>query len=325
MKLYMLLSMTKDELLETISFLISESSKYLQMFVTTEDSNIELFNIEEQYLSELCDVFKKYIYDFVNNENLDFSVESYSTSIKRENAVYLFDFPTKDYLEEMKKMVKITQMIDFSFFSGNLERVTAIYGIIRDQDHVLSFYKSISPLDKIYVDKTYMFGCLSMNNQFVKLTKSLLRISPNVQMFYVDNRIILFDIKKLEKTMNLNAVLLKTARIYIQSIKDRGLIEKDTCIENVCRRNCVCKKLIHAMTESKVLKNGLSNDELIQFALAPKWKKVINLSVNKGKTKFRMKSDAEAVRFIKLLDDDYLTSELTTITYDVEEKTVIDK
>lgn len=140
-------------------------------------------------------------------------------------------------------------------------------------------------------------------------------------MFYINDNVFLLEIQKLEKTLNLGAVLLKAARNHIQTIKNRNLIETEVYLEKACQKSIVCKKLIHAMTESQVVKKDLSNEELLHFALDNKWKDVVKLSVNKSKTKFRVKNVAEAERFIKLMDDDYLTSELTTVQYDALDKT----
>lgn len=131
--------MTKEDLLNATSFLNTESTKQLQVFVTTDDSNPALLNIEEQFLPELCNQFKKSICDYVNNQNLDFSLEQYSMSAKRDNAIYLFDLPKEDYLKEMKIMVSVTETIDFPLFSDILDKIIGLYGVIRDENHVLSF------------------------------------------------------------------------------------------------------------------------------------------------------------------------------------------
>ena len=78
------------------------------------------------------------------------------------------------------------------------------------------------------------------------------------------------------------------------------------------------KKLRHALTVSKV--KDLSNDNIIQFA---KQQNKLKFKFDEERNKFNIDSQAAAKRFIKLLDDDYLFSKLTSTDYDSEQKGIL--
>lgn len=306
-----------EDLQQKISFLQSDSEKVLNIYVTTLDSDVELFNIEQKYIPELCGMFNKYIYGIVSNtEN---SLEEYSCSSKRENAIYRFDLKGDDNPVEFNRMSSVVNILNPNLFHSDITKINAVYGVIRDSDNVLSFYKEISPLDKTYANKTYLFGKFNHSNDFVKLSESLLRLSPSVQMIHIGEDDILFDIKKLEKSLNLGAVLAKAAQCHIKTLIDRNLIETGDYITNFCSKPQNCKKLIHAMTMSEVIRKDLTNEQIVVFATSPKRKNKIKLKVSDD-NKFIISSEAEAKRFIKLLDDDYLRSELTETDYEAGPK-----
>ena len=72
------------------------------------------------------------------------------------------------------------------------------------------------------------------------------------------------------------------------------------------------------MTLSKVAIKNISNADIITFAKTARLD--LKFHFNRANDKFEIKSKAEAIRFIKLLDDDYLWSELTKEDYDSPEK-----
>ena len=61
----------------------------------------------------------------------------------------------------------------------------------------------------------------------------------------------------------------------------------------------------------------MTNDTIIQFAAK---QDKLKFKFNDDKTMFNLDSKAAAVRFIKLMDDDYLYSKLTSTDYDSDQK-----
>lgn len=125
---------------------------------------------------------------------------------------------------------------------------------------------------------------------------------------------------KLETPLHLDAILQKETERDVKTL-GKGLIINDEKLIKVCQKPKLCKKLRHALKESKVVKKladrSLDGKMIIDFV---KNKTNLKFHFNRGGTKFELKSEAEAVRFIKLMDDDYLLSELTGEKYDSDVK-----
>lgn len=126
---------------------------------------------------------------------------------------------------------------------------------------------------------------------------------------------------KLEASLGLDAILQKEAATTFRKIEERNIVLDITKLKEACDKPSMLKKLRHALTVSKV--KDLSNDNIIQFA---KQQNKLNFKFDEERNKFNIDSQAAAKRFInfiKLLDDDYLFSKLTSTDYDSEQKGIL--
>lgn len=156
------------------------------------------------------------------------------------------------------------------------------------------------------------------NDMFKRQKENLLRISPVIHMIMVDDEILLLDMKKLESALGLKDILAREAERDIQSVMDKGLVTNNQHLMRICEKTSMCKKLRHALTQSKVILNGIDNRRIIEFAESKREK--LKFNFNEAKNAFDIRSKTEAERFIKLLDDDFLRSELTQEDYDSYDK-----
>lgn len=148
----------------------------------------------------------------------------------------------------------------------------------------------------------------------------MLKVTPTFQMLQIDGSIIITDIGKLEKPLHLDAILERETVRDVTTIS--GTIAMNTThLLNVCKKPKLCKKLRHALQKSKVVKK-LEDGTLTgaQIVIFVETKTKLKFKYNHAKTKFQLGTDAEAERFIKLMDDDYLMSELTGEKYDSPDK-----
>jgi hypothetical protein len=219
----------------------------------------------------------------------------------------------------MQLMKDVQAIIEPNLFvinpENSIDQVNGLYIVIRSANHVISLYKHIFGVDKIYAQKNWFL--VHSNEQFVKQQESMLRISPTFQMLCVDDDIIMTDIQKLERIMDLKAVLTNAAAQHIATIVNaKQLVTRSDLLEEVSNEPTMAKKLIHAVTVGKVFLKNISNAVIIAFAQ----KKGAKLNMSYQGNQFDLTNKAEARRFIKLIDDDYLTSELTKEDYDANQK-----
>lgn len=311
--------MTLEELHEKLSFLYNENVEtHISFYATTPTTSLCLFNIENQFLDELKDLFIKEIKEVTENQSPNFTLENYSSSTKQLDAIFQYDLQD-DLRPEMQLMKDVKTIIEPNLFvinpENSIDQVNGLYIVIRSANHVISLYKHIFGVDKIYAQKSCFL--VHSNEQFVKQQESMLRISPTFQMLCVDDDIIMTDIQKLERIMDLKAVLTNAAAQHIATIVNaKQLVTRSDLLEKVSNEPTMAKKLIHAVTVGKVFLKNISNAVIIAFAQ----KKGAKLNMSYQGNQFDLTNKAEARRFIKLIDDDYLTSELTKEDYDANQK-----
>lgn len=311
--------MTLEELHEKLSFLYDKNvEKNISIYATTPTTPLCLFNIEDQFLHELKKMFIEEIKEVTDNQSQNFTLENYSSSTKQLDAIFQYDLQD-DLRPEMQLMKDVQAIIEPNLFvinpENSIDQVNGLYIVIRSANHVISLYKHIFGVDKIYAQKNWFL--VHSNEQFVKQQESMLRISPTFQMLCVDDDIIMTDIQKLERIMDLKAVLTNAAAQHIATIVNaKQLVTRSDLLEEVSNEPTMAKKLIHAVTVGKVFLKNISNAVIIAFAQ----KKGAKLNMSYQGNQFDLTNKAEARRFIKLIDDDYLTSELTKEDYDANQK-----
>ena len=309
--------MNLEELKTKLNFIVDdEIQKNITVYVTSP-AGLQLFNLVEGDLNELMPVYVDLLKSLVL-EKEDLCVGDYSTSSARENMIYFYDLGTESRPDEMKNMAIAGTDLNPSHFtvsSESLESINGFYVVINSLEQRAVFYKQILPVDKTYCRKSLFFGIHPDNSMFERKRESLLRVTPGIQMLYVDDDIILIDMSKLEKTIGLDAILLKEAEAMYQNVENKNIIVDITKLREACGTSSMLKKLRHALTESKA--KDLNNETIIQFAEA---QDKLKFKFNADKTMFNLDSKAAAQRFIKLLDDDYLFSKLTLTDYDSEQK-----
>ncbi len=310
--------MIREELISELQFVIKEDvEKTLNIFVTTDTTGLQLFNIVDRDLNELTGMFSLSINTVAIEK--EYVIEDYSTSLKREGVLHIYDLDDQQ-TEEMVRMAEVVGIQEPEYFDKSvthIERINGIYVVIKDVDnqHSLTLFKKITNVDKAYASSAFfIFG--KENRLFERQKENMLRISPSFQMMRINEKIIITDLDKLEKPLHLDAILQKETERDVKTL-GKGLITNNEHLMSVCQKPKNCQKLRHALQKSKVvvkLKDGsLDVRKIIDFV---KNKTTLKFHYNRDGSKFELKSEAEAIRFIKLMDDDYLLSELTGEKYD---------
>jgi len=312
--------MSKEELIRKLDFIQHEKdAKHLNIYVTA-DGELQLFNIDQKDLDELLPLYVEFLTEgVINNKDLDLG--KYSISTSRENMIYQYDLDENTRTQEMKYMAFAGTETNPKYFvcdESSLENIDGLYAVINDEENRIVMYKQIIPVEKTYGCKSYLFGCKHDKSQFERKRYSMIRITPGMQMLYVDGDIILVEMNKLEKTLGLNAILQKESEATFQCVYEKDMIQDINKLKEACEKPSLLKKLRHALTESKT--KIMSKEDILKYA---KTQKKLKFKFNSDMSMFILDSRAAAERFIKLLDDDYLYSQMTNTEYDSAQKSVL--
>ena len=89
--------MTREELQQRLQFIQDEQvTKNLSVFVTTKTTGLQLFNIREDDMGELLNMFIGSVKEKLIDD-VQYSIEDYSTTILRENTIYRYDLKSKSF------------------------------------------------------------------------------------------------------------------------------------------------------------------------------------------------------------------------------------
>ena len=245
--------MTKEELNRELQFLtVDRIEKTMAVYVTESDGRPKLFNLMNDDINELKSII---IHSLVSStiDNEENTLECYSTSLKRENALYEYDLDEDRRTDEMKNMTSVLNediVENFNAGENGIEKINGIYIVIRGNiGQNVVIYKNVSTVDKVYSRSSFLI--FKSNNLFTRQKETLLRISSSIQMFLVENHVILVDMKKLEKVLKLDLILQRETTRDIQRLVEKNIIVEDKFIKSACSSPMMCKKLRHALTYSK--------------------------------------------------------------------------
>jgi hypothetical protein len=178
--------------------------------------------------------------------------------------------------------------------------------------HSIVIYKQLAAVN-IYRKNSGLFVWES-DNGCARIEKDFLRIVPGIDLFKINHELYIMDLAIVERFFNLYDVIKASAKKQINIIKGSGLVENIDDISTELSNISFARKLSKISEHSPVL-GKIENKKIIEFAKAhPALKNIIKYSADG--TKIKLTSKKSKYLFLKLLNDDYLTSNLTNQYYD---------
>ena len=311
--------MTKDELRSSVQFIIDETKrKEIDIYALVGDTYYKLDvvdGVEQDIVSLFASGIKKSII-----ENDKYEVMAYSTSDERKNCYYQYDLEEEP--KEIQTMVSVVGAQDVEVYhideASTLSDIDALYIVLSYQNEVV-LYKNISQLD--FVDVHQRFFLVKSDHQLAKLDKDYLRISSTFQMIRTSLGTIILDLKPLEKSEGFGQVIANEVSARINSIESIGLIDDMDNFKSYLD-SISSKKALLQLKNSQVIKKQIGAASIVAFVKSKeKLKKLFNYS--EDGTKLAPSSKAETKRLLKLLNDDYVISELTQSEYETLAKDIM--
>lgn len=276
-------------------------------------SSIKRVDIDEAASIELKNNFIESIKNNVLENNV-LSLIDLSGADERTNAVYRYDLP--DIPEELTQLDEVIGSEDFEIFDFSSDDLNSLQGIViilGSGQNVLALYKHQYPVSLL---KRTSFNLIRARNRnrFEKLNDDVLRVNAKFEFMKIGDSYYIFDVKLLERFFGFHDAVKNVASAGIENINNSELVVDVQPLLDRLDDVAFARKLIKASRSSPVL-GEIPNREVIAFAQTH--------PALKGKFKFndtgdRIRLDTKASQnlFLKLLNDDFLQSELTKRYYD---------
>lgn len=317
--------MTIDKLKEEISSVISVngcSAEFYFLLDSGEQMIVKSVDIDENDQKELSDLFIGSISkNVLLNDEL--SLIGLSSADDRKSAIYEYDLeeiPVE--LTHLKKIIENEQFDAFSFGEDSLTQLEGVLILVGNYEKQLAVYKHHYPVTLLKKDSGFSLMKSRDSNRFQKLDRDILKLDAKFQFIKVSGKHYIVDLKALERFFGFHEAIKNVAEKGIANIKSAGLVQNLEVFEGRLNDITFSRKLVKSSSNSPVL-GIIPKSHVIAFSRThPALKGQFKYS-DDG-TQFHLKTKKSQNLFLKLLNDDFLQSELTKRYYDSIAKDDVD-
>ena len=310
--------MDKENLKEAVQLSISEGTG-IEIYLGLKNGEIRKANFIDEVQQEIKNVF---IDDIKKNIiETEYSIMPLSNADERKDVIYHFDYtPVPDDLKFFDDVLdpKININI-FSFKRDKLSNIEFFLFLIGDEKNRILLYKQLATVN-IYKKNSGIFVRES-NNEFTRVNNDFLRIVPGFEMFKINGELYILNLKFLERKFKIYDVIESIAVKEIEKINKIGLVQNADSLKGLLKNTSFARKLSKISEHSPVL-GKIPNANIISFTKTyPRLKD--KFKYTEGDSQIILSTKTTMEIFIKLLNDDFLSSELTRIYYESIAKDVL--
>lgn len=316
---------SKEELYQEIHNLLQEKNGVSMYGVlkTQEGETVKKINIADEQkcvnntTQGLLDGFSEVIERKMSDYQEDEKILKLSSADERSNGLYYYDL--ENFPEEMKKMLEVSNSPEeiemFNFREDSLDRIRAFIVVIGNVEDQIILYKQQYPVSLLKRDR-YMLTPILHENRLKKVEQDILRIDFNYQFFLWKGTVYISDIEKMEKICSFHEIIRNEAKTSIEVIEQMNIIDDVESLTDELENVSFARKLTKIYKDSKVI-GKIDNRRIIEFTQSHSYFKSNPLKLNAEQDKFILDTKRSKNTFVKLLNDDLLTSELTRSDYEV--------
>lgn len=304
--------MTTEELKHATRLCIEHDDDInVEVFIVLKNHEIRKANFLHTLQPEIITIFKPIIATKILDA--DYSLLNVSSADERRNAIYYYDLDLTEQLLIFHQVLNGENNFPyFSFEHDEVNNIDAFLFVIGNAEHQIVLYKRLASVN-IYQQRTGLF-IRKEDNQFAKLESDVIKIVPQIDAFMVNGAIFFLNLTILENAFHIHDVVRESARQQIALLQESGLVENIDALEIELENVSFARKFSKLVSNSPVL-GKVSNQAIIDFTNAhPALRSKFRYSADGSKLQLVTKLSKKL--FIKLLNDDYLTSNLTNQYYD---------
>ncbi|MEJ5049461.1 anti-phage protein KwaB [Chryseobacterium culicis] len=305
--------MNKIQLDTALNFLSNPQGE-LQIIIyalTNQNEQPQKLDIKAEDLVALKILFINSINNIIIEKN-DYFVLPLSTADERGKTFYQYDLEIPDKLRLLESVIGNDRLSNFNLRHAKFADIKSLIIVLADNNNEITLFKNVSPIEIIGRGGTFL---KISNHRFEKFDEELLRISPKFQVIRVNDEIIIIDLPSIEKSFGIHDVIIREATTSLEVIERMNIVANIDSLTELVNDITFARKLTKVAKSSPVLKLNIPNIDIIAFSKShPLTRRKIRL--NEDETQFNLDTKVSKDLFIKILNDDLLTSELTKLYYD---------
>lgn len=245
----------------------------------------------------------------------------------RQDIIFRYDLP--DFPAQLLSL-KATfdspgTIPNFDHTNDEVTNLKAIVVVLGNGNDSLAIYKHHYPTNTYRRNGFSLWRAGIGQDRFEKLDQDIIRMGHTIDFIYDGADVFVTNFKVLEKFFGFKEAVKADASVKLATLTARNIIADITVLEErITTQGDVtfAKKVIRAISHSRVL-DTVSNDQIIQFikqhhSLSKK------IKINDLDAEIVLDTKVSQNFFMKLLNDDYLRSELTNFEYDADSKDLVE-
>lgn len=277
-------------------------------------------DIENTALEGLKSLFVDSIKRTVTDRE-ELRVLNLSTSDERLDAIYLYDVDMPEELSSINTVIASDNLPLMNISATNISDIKALLIEIGNNIGQIVLYKTLAPVN-IYGRSSFFLK--KSQTRLEQISDEFLRITPNFQLMRVQDSLFVLDLKAIEKSFGFDEVIKREATLGINAIEATMLVENSDVLHELLDDIRYARRFTKVAKASPVLKARIPNIDIINFCktftkLAGK------IRFNQAEDKILLDTKVSKDLFIKVLMDDFLTSELTKFHYESVAKDSLDE
>lgn len=267
-------------------------------------------DIEADAEAGLKALFMQSLKDEISSKE-DLSVLALSSADERVNAIYFYDLDIPEELTSLETVIAQDDLPVLDLNERSLSSIKALLIEIGNDIRQLVLYKTMAPVN---IFGRSSFFLRKHESRLEKLNDEFLRVSAGFQMMRINETVLVLNLEALEHNFGFHDVIKREAALGIDAIASAELLTNPDVLRELLDDVKYARRFTKVAKASPVLKAGVSGESIVQFC-----KTFPNLAgrikFNEENNKVILDTKVSKDLFIKVLMDDFLTSELTKRHY----------
>lgn len=311
--------MTRAQLTDDLSSIINQgdqlsTSVYAVMRGTQQ---IKKLDIDNEEIVHIQDMFLQSIRDKIIDVE-DQNLIAVSVADDRANTIFEYDLDMPDGLA-FYTINPDDQTTSFSFQNDDLGDIDSLIIKIGTEENQIRLFKKLSNVE-VFGRGGYLLW--KSNNRLEKFEDKVLRLTPNFNALFLNETYIFLELKLLESSYGFHDVIVREANNSLLLIEALEILDSTQGIVDMLGKTSFARKVVK-IRNSPVLSRNIPNMQIIAFTQSHP--SLINkMHYSDDGTKIILHSNLSKELFVKMLDDAFLTSQLTAQYYESIAKDVVE-
>lgn len=321
--------MTANEFKEKLQSLVDlGDAMTVQSFVALKNADgitIKKMDVQKEGMKALQCSFNYSIQKEIDRivNDAEFSVINLSEGEDQNNVIYKYDLTDEkpiffSYLEDVHKSHEVEYYTGnrmFNFDNGDkFEDIDSfIYRIGSEDNHVTVYRQSWGfnvlkqGQGKFYITKS--------ETHITTLKEEILKMDSSIDVMQIDQDYYIINLKMLESKNDFSTIITKKASKALDLIDNKGILSTIEGLKERIEEPSFARRMMSAMSSSTIL--DLDTNTIISFIQN---NDKLNRTLKIMNDRIVLETKKSQNYFVKLLNDDFLHSELSKSDYNVGSK-----